>query len=375
MNLPRTRLPDYGLFLQSGFARLSDQMADVVYGWSFLEETGSSTASGLIMASSIGALVCGTFFAGRFIQRFGARNIALTGGWLSVIAATAIAVFYAMDIASPVSVAIIAALGALLDGPAAVATEVNYPQIARVGRFELVKLNAIDDGLDNVASLIAPGTAALILSAFSLLGAMISLAVLGLAAVLILTMSLPSFRGSQNRGVNSLKPALNFIWNDQLIFRLTALFCIAIALFLAIQLLLIPRAIKFADHSETTLALVLFSAGLGGIAGAMAATRISNILSIKNLVALTLMILALAAGLILAASSIAALCVSGTLAGMAGGLISAPVATLYQTRPPMNLRADVQGVTGALSLLATPFMIIGPGLLTDSMPIDLRPAN
>jgi Major Facilitator Superfamily len=371
MRLPRSRLPLYGLLLQSGLARLSDQMAAVVYGWGFLKETGSSAASSMIMASSLAALVGGTFFAGRLIQRFGARNVALSGGWLSVGAASAIAVLYAMDLGNPILIAVIAAIGAILDGPAGVASEVSYPQIARVARFDLVKLNAFDDGLDNVAGLIAPGTAALVLSAFSLLGAMSSLAILGFVAILILTFSMPNFRGSKNRGSKSIGPAIDFIWHDQIIFKLTILFSIAIALFLTIQLLLIPRAIILAGHEENVLAMVLFSAGSGGIAGALLASRIVNLMGIRYIVALAFFLLTMAAGLILGAASILLLCVSGALAGLASGIVSAPIATLYQTRPPLHLRADVQWITGALSLCAAPFAILGAGALADILPLNV----
>lgn len=40
-----------GLLAQSGHARLSDQMAAIVYGWGLLKETGSSVTSGLVMAA------------------------------------------------------------------------------------------------------------------------------------------------------------------------------------------------------------------------------------------------------------------------------------------------------------------------------------
>ena len=52
------------------------------------------------------------------------------------------------------------------------------------------------------------------------------------------------------------------------------------------------------------------------------------------------------------------------------GIVSAPVATLYQTRPPLHLRADVQGITGAISLLAAPFAILGAGALADSLQLN-----
>jgi MFS family permease len=175
-------------------------MAAVVYGSGLLEASGSSVGPSLVMAASFGALAIGTFFAGRMIGRFGARPVAIAGLWVSLAAAGLIAALAAMGDADPTIIAIIAAAGAILDDPAGVASETKYPQIARLARFDLVRLNAIDDGLDNTSRLNAPALGALVVSALGLAAGSAMIAIVTLLAATLCTASFPAFRTRSTGG-------------------------------------------------------------------------------------------------------------------------------------------------------------------------------
>jgi MFS family permease len=369
MRLPHTRIPIYGMLLQSGMARLSDQMSAVVYGWGFLQETGSSLASGIIMASSLIALVIGTLFAGRLIAAFGARRIVLWGNWVSCIAAAMIALCFALGFAGPILVAVIAALGAVLDGPAGIASETNYPAIARMGRFDLMRFNALDDSLDHGASLIAPALGAGAIAAVSVSGAMWFLAGLGLMAAMLSTAVLPAFKSDPKAASVSLRSAYEYLRSDAILFRLTVLFCAVIAIFVSVELVLLPRAISEAGLSSGTLASVLFGAGFGGLGGASAANAVSRRVALPYLAGLVFALLGAGIAIMAFAGTATAFCTSGLLAGAGSGLISAPVATLLQTRPPAALRADVQALAASLSLAATPITVLFYAVLADALDI------
>ena len=131
MKLVRARWPIVGLMIQSGFARCANQMAEIVYGWAIQQQTGSGLAAGFVMAASVGALVVGTLFAGRIVARWGVRRVALSGAWVSALSACVIASLFAAGHADPLTIAAVAALGAVLDGPATTAVEPNLPAVAR----------------------------------------------------------------------------------------------------------------------------------------------------------------------------------------------------------------------------------------------------
>jgi predicted MFS family arabinose efflux permease len=365
MQLPKSRLPVVGLLAQSALARLAVQMAAVVYGWGMLKETGSSFSASLIMAASLAALIFGTMFAGRLIARFGAHQIALTGTWLSCVAAFAIAILFSCGLASPYVIAVIAALGMILDGPAAVATETNYPEIARIGGVNLTRLNALDDALDNSATLVAPAAGAALIAGTSVSVALYALALLGALTALILTFALPRFRIPHHASAAGISKAFHFIRTDRLLFPMTVLLCSMLAIFWALELVILPRAISEAGNGPGTLAASLFAAGVGGLSGAVLSGILANKIRIATLVPLAFAMLAASAALLLLLPAIAPLIASGYLMGLASGLIMAPVTTLYQTRPPKFLRADVQSLSAALVLSATPAALLTSGILID----------
>jgi MFS family permease len=370
MRIPKTKTPLFGLLAQSGLARFANQMSAVVYGWGMLQETGSSLASGLIMASSIGAAMIGTLFAGRLIARFGSRPLVLWGNWVSCGAALAIAYCFTAGLADPMLVALIAAIGAILDGPAAVASETNYPKIARIGRVDLMRFNAWDDGLDHGATLVAPALGAAVIAAVSVSGATWLLVILGFFAAGLVTLALPAFKGASETGNASLRMAFEYLKADTLLFRLTILFCAVIAIFASVELTILPRAIKEAGLAAATLASVLFGIGAGGIGGALLAAPTSRCLQLSSLVALVFALLAASVTIMAFAHTTALFVASGVLAGLGSGLISAPVSTLLQTRPPSALRADVQSLVGALSVAATPASLLLTAWLADAVQIQ-----
>jgi Major Facilitator Superfamily len=361
----RNYRPMIGLLLQSGLMRLSDQMAGIVYGWAILQATGSGTSASLVIASSLGSLIVGTLFAGRLIAAFGPRTIALTGSWLSAAAAIGIAALFAFGQPEPILVALLAAGGALLDGPAGIATETNYPTVARLARVNLVRLNAIDDGLDHVASLIAPATGASIMAFGGPDAGATAVALLAVPGALILTISLPNFRVAQGAQAFGLLAAMRTLREDALLFPLTILFSLVLALFFATELVLLPLLLAAKGLGPQELAYFLAAAGIGGIVGA-AMSGISQLwLSLRVIVCMAFLVLA--SGLVILAADVDPwrLVLAGLVIGLPAGLVSPLAATLYQSRPPKVQSADIQAISGALIIATAPVAVLITGFLAD----------
>jgi predicted MFS family arabinose efflux permease len=165
--------------------------------------------------------------------------------------------------------------------------------------------------------------------------------------------------------------AFQYLAADALLLRLTVLFCAVIAIFASVELMILPRAIKEAGLEAATLASVLFGIGAGGIGGALLAMPFSRLLRLSSLVALVFALLAAAVTVMAVADSPFVFVASGVLAGLGSGLISAPVNTLLQTRPPSTLRANVQSLVGALSVAATPAALLLSAWLADVVQIQI----
>ena len=360
--------PMLGLLTQSGLARLSDQMAAIVYGWGLLNDSGSSASGAIVMAASFSALVIGTLFAGRLISVFGARQIALAGVWVSVVAAGLIALMLHFGFTNPALIAVLAALGAILDGPSAIASKTHYPQIAKLARFDLIRLNALDDGLDGGATLIAPATGVVLVTSFGLAGGATALAVLGLCAALILSASFPRFKPVSGASVITLRAVLKALLADRLLTWLTVLLSIAIGIFAAVQLVMLPRLLVGAADGGQQLTLFLIAGGVAALVGAAVSRRFAASLPLPLLLSAAFLFIAAGTGLLALSIETPALLTSAALTGLPSGLIGPLAASIYQTRPQRALRADIQALSGALVFAAAPIAVLAAGIALDALP-------
>lgn len=369
MRLPVNRWPLLALLTASGLARLSDQMAGIVYGYGMLRETGTSLSGGLVLAASTAALVVGSLFAGRLIARFGARPVALAGCWLSVAAAAMIAVLVATGHGDPLVIAVLAAVGAILDGPSAIASEVHYPQVARLGRLNLIKLNAIDDGLDSSATLVAPACGVALVSMFGLAGGAFAVAALVLLGALALTAGFPRFGIVRGASAVTLATVFRAIRQDRLLFNMTILFSIAVAVFSALQLVVLPRLLNGPEGDAGLLTLFLVVGGLAALGGAGLSHLVAPRASLRVLLTLALALLAVGAVLPGASTAPPVIVLSAVLCGLPTGIIAPLAASIYQVRPPLVLRADVQAVAGALVFAVVPLAVLASSMAVDVMPV------
>jgi predicted MFS family arabinose efflux permease len=355
----------FGLLTQSGLARFADHMAGIVYGWSILQLTGSGFWSGVVIATHGAVLVLGILFAGRLIARFGARRVAITGAWTSALAASMIAALMWSGSATPLAIALVAALGAGLDGPSNIAAETNYPEVTRLARFDLLRLNAIDDGLDNTAALVAPASGAMLLAVIGTNAAVAMIALLMLASAVILTAALPRFRKAPGAGVAGLVPVLKHLYNDRILLPLTALFSLVIAIFAAIQLVVLPLAVKLSGGSPADVASFLAAAAAGSIAGAVTAGTLLARARLRTIAGASFLGLACGATILATGLDPMQLAAAGIVTGFPAGIVTPLAITLYQSRPPKAYRADVQSIAGALILSAAPLAIVVAGFVAD----------
>jgi uncharacterized protein len=358
-----------GLLTHSSLARLADQMAAIVYGWGLLNDSGSSASGAIVMASSFAALVIGTFLAGRLISVFGARAVALAGVWVSVAAAGLIVLALHVGFANPALIAILAALGAILDGPSAIASKTHHPQIARLARFDLIRLNALDDGLDGAATLIAPATGVVLVAGFGLTGGATAIALLGLSAALILTASFPRFSPIHGTSSITLRKVGRALLADRLLTWLTVLLSIAVGVFVAVELVMLPRLLLGAADGSQQLTHFLIAGGMAALTGAALSRRFAASLSLRYLLTAAFVSLSAGTGLLAIGTDKPALLVSAALVGLPSGAIGPLVASIYQTRPPRALRVDMQAMSGALVFAAAPIAVLGAGLAVDVLPI------
>ena len=174
----------------------------------------------------------------------------------------------------------------------------------------------------------------------------------------------------------ALRQAANVLCRDGATAWALALAAAGLSLFLALEIVVLPAAVRMAGGGPAEATLFLSALGLGAILGGASLALLGALIERMRMGLLFALGLAgLAAGtaaVALAPLDMAALAGGGLLAGLAVAPLSPLLATLVQTRPPRAIRADALGVSKAAMLAGAPVAAILLGLAAEAAaPRDL----
>ncbi|HIV59480.1 MAG TPA: MFS transporter, partial [Candidatus Stackebrandtia faecavium] len=140
-----------------------NSVAMLAIPWYVYKTTGDSAKVGLAAAAGIVAYVLGAFFGGNLADRFDRRDVSVVAdiaSGLMVLAIPALAVF---DALSFTVLMVFVFLGALIDAPGAAARSAMVPDVARLGGFSLERANGLIFGSANIAEVLGPALAGVLL--------------------------------------------------------------------------------------------------------------------------------------------------------------------------------------------------------------------
>lgn len=356
------------LLARTGISRLADQMGMVIYVWAALEIGGAFWA-GVVGAAAFAPAAFGAALGGPLVARLGGPAIFLAAGVVNAVAAALLASLLLGGAPAPWLIAVIVAASSLLDLPAIVAAESRRPELARLARVRLLRLNGWDDLFEQGATVAGPALGGLALVALGAGEAALIVAGLAAMALLATLATLPALRAprpSPPPALPALRQAAAALRGDPATVWTLALTAAALALFLAFEIVVLPAAVRAAGGGpdDATLFLAALGAGaiLGGVAIAVFGARLER-------TPIGLLFSAGLAGLALGAATVAiaplapgALLGGGFLAGLAVAPLTPLVMTLVQTRPPRALRAHALGLAQAVVIAGAPVAAIAFGL-------------
>jgi hypothetical protein len=356
------------LMARTGISRLADQMGTVIYVWAVLE-TGGALWAGIVGAAAFAPAAVGAALGGPLVARLGGPAIFVAAGAANVLGAGLLAWLLLAGAAAPWMIAALVGASALLDMPAIVAAESRRPPLARLARLRLFRVNAWHDLLEQGATVAGPALGGVALLALGAGQAALTVAMLTGAAFLATLATLPGVRAPKRVPPPvwpALREAVGALRRDGATAWALALAAAGLSLFLALEIVVLPVAVRMAGGGPEEAMLFLSALGVGAILGgaslAMLGARIER-LRMGLLFALGLAGLAAGtAAVAVAPLDQAALAGGGLLAGIAVAPLSPLVATLVQTRPPRSIRADALGVSQAAMLAGAPGAAILLGL-------------
>lgn len=366
------------LMARTGLSRLADQMGTVIYVWAALEAGGALWA-GLVGAAAFAPAAAGAALGGPLVARLGGPALFLAAGVANVLGAGLLAWLLLSGAAAPWMIAALVGASAVLDMPAIVAAENRRPPLARLAGLRLFRVNAWDDLLEQGATVGGPALGGVALLALGAGQAALAVAMLTGAAFLATLATLPAVRAPR-RGPPPVWPALSAavcaLRRDGATAWALSLAAAGLSLFLALEIVVLPAAVRAAGGGPEEATLFLSALGLGAILGGVSLALLgAQVERMRMGILFALGLAGVAAGtaaVALAPLDRAALAGGGLLAGLAVAPLSPLVATLVQTRPPRAIRADALGLSQAAMLAGAPVAAILLGLAAEAAaPRDL----
>ena len=167
-----TRTPLYGLLTAEAVSLVGTRISMIALPWFVLTTTGSVARTGLVAAVEMAPLVLFKVLGGPFVDRFGARRIAVwcdAGSALTVAAVPALHLAGRLDL--PLLLVLVGLAGALR-GPGDGAKSAMVPGVASVAAVPLERVTGLHGAIERTASTAGAALAGVLVGVLGAVGAL-----------------------------------------------------------------------------------------------------------------------------------------------------------------------------------------------------------
>lgn len=365
-----SRRPVYLLLFATLVAAAGNGISIVAFPWLVLQRNGSALDASIVAGAASLPLLFSTLIAGTAVDFLGRRRISILSDMLSGTTAAAVpvlAVTFGHDSVTVVTLAVLAALGAVFDPAGITARQSMLPEAAARAGWTLDRTNGAYEAVFNVAYIVGPGLAGLLIATVGGINTMwVTAAFFGLSIVAVSMLRLegagpPAVEARPQRVWSGMFEGLRFVWNAKVLRTLALIDLAMTGLYLPMESVLFPK--YFTDRKDPAqLGWVLMALSIGGLLGALGYPVLVRHLSRRAILLIATLTLGVCTAVISLLPPLAVILLLCALVGLVYG----PIAPIYnyvmQTKSPPALRGRVVGVMTSLAYAAGPlgFMLAGP---------------
>lgn len=368
----RNPLPLYALVVGGVISLAGNSVVMLAIPWYVYKTTGDSTQVGFAAAAGIVAHVLGAFFGGNLADRFDRRDVSVVADFASGVMVLAIPALAMFDLLSFTLLIVFVFLGALLDAPGGAARSAMVPDVARLGGFSLERANGLIFGSANIAEVLGPALAGVLLVAVATPTALMINGLSFFASMILLLIFVPRGIGRQDElGEDDIK---NVSIKDglRLISRFGAPRLITFANlatnFIGAPLFTVIMITYLADQTAGGLSLgaVVAIGGVGMTLGALAFSRWGERVPRKPFFILGFAAFGAQYWFLALNPSVIAILVIFFARGLLTGAYNPIADTVLQERVPNRMLGTVYGTSGAIGMIGEPLGLLTGGFITEN---------
>ena len=346
---------------------VGNQLALLALPWFVLQTTGSPARVGLAGAIEALGIIVSAFFGGALVDRAGFRRSSIFSDAASGIAIALIPLLDRMLGLAFWQILILIFCATIFNAPGSTARSSILRDLADLAQLRLERATSTDQVIRNVAGLAGPLLAGVLIAAISARNVLwvdaVSFGVSALIFASFIPATAPRVSQVGRHYLNELSEGIRFIHTDRVILATAFVAAYANAVGAALFAVVLPVYAEHSFRSAVGFGLLVAADGGGALLGTIAFGAIGYRFGKRHtlLVAFLVSFVSLAVLIIMPGLAVSSFVL--VIDGMAYGVISTLVSTMYQERIPLELRGRVFGALTAVHRTASPLGVILAGYL------------
>lgn len=364
------RIPVYALVVATLLSDAGEAIAAIAFPWLVLTLTGSAAWTGIAVASALLPQAFGAVIGGAMVDRFGARSISISAALASAMCLLIMVLLFwhgALNIGIFLTLVFLAEFFGMA---VATAWEARLPEISRLARLPLERVNAYQEIAQNASLIVGPPLAGYVTMSLGLEYAVTMIAGVAIIFSVFNVFFMPRSRQRTGHAREPMKlayigAALRLLRGDPLLRFIVLFTTILLALMVTFIEVVLPTFFFRQTGDALDLGVFVSAAGGGGIISAVAygmwGTRVPH----RTCIVTGMIGFSIGTAVIAAMPSFSWLLFAGFVIGLASGPLEPLVNSVVQKRTPSVLRGRVLGVTTALVLVAAPIAAVVAGIFVE----------
>lgn len=370
------RIPVLALLIASTVSLIGSMLSLVALPWFVLQTTGSPARAGMVgFAVFLPGFAAG-IFGGTLVDRLGFKRASVLADTISGVGVAAIPLLYHSIGLAFWQLLTLVFLGALLDVPGLTARRSMLPELTERAGMRLERVNAAFESINNLARLVGPPIAGLLISWVGASNVLWLDGASFLASALLIALVVPrppapAASPVHGRYFEEVMAGLRFIRHDWLLFPMAIVLALSNGLTGSMFAVVLPVYAERVFGTATDLGLMVAASGGGALVGATLYGSVGHRVPRSVIWLGSFLLVPVAYWALSASASLPVLLVVFAIVGMVMGPINPLMVTIRHERSPGYLRGRVFSTYSAIAMAVQPLGILITGYLIESF--GLRP--
>ena len=373
--MPVVRGPLVALIVAWATTLIGRQLSLLAVPWLVLTTTGSASLTAVVGAVGVVPAAIAGLLGGVMIDRFGARRIAIVANVVSAGGIVIIPLLHATIGLQFWQLLVAVFIGSALEIPAITAGRAMVPELAALARQPLERINAAFESTQNLAMLVGPPLAGLLVALIGPHDVLWLDAAASVAGAIVLAVWVPRtafvrrVRRASAGVLGDIQEGFRFIRRDRVLWPMAVILSLSNMVSAGLFGVIFPVYAEGVLRSSTALGAILAAVGVGLLIGSTLWGVLAGRLRRRLVWVLAFLTAPLTPWVLLLEPGVVLLAVVAGFTALLGGALNPMMVTIRVERSTEAIRGRVFATYSTIAMVTQPIGYLGVGPLIDAFGI------